>query len=787
MKKTVSRIVLSIFILLQFLAILPKQALANSNSVYVVVESNQGIIAEGETQKTNALDALDEVLKSKGISYVLKDSGYGKYISEVNGLKEGSLGDYSGWMYAIQRDGKYEVPMTSIDGTELKKGEKLLLYYGCYPKPYLANDISFSTLSPNKALTITFNNYDDWTNTVTKIEGFKAEIDGKSVEVTENRIELPQGLNEGVHELKFYDFKEENEIPNIVADAIKFEIKKPKFTIRVEGLLDTIVRGEVEEKTALSGLEKLLNNNSISYTVKESKWGKYVEEINGLKAGKFGGYDGWMYYIKSKNKIETPMTSIESYIPNDGDEIVVFYGDSTTAYVNNIKFTPDIVEANKPFKIQFAYTYFDWYQNKEVTTPIAGAIVTVDEKNYITNENGEISIEGLEKGIHSYKISGYNVDKSPTVVKDEGVFNIDGVNSPSLDYRDSAYTEVISKNNNLIKKNIEEDLNLTLGYIEKNQLDMWAFLSLSKMGKKIDEKLIEDAAKELKSYGIDEYTNTDIEKLIITLTAAGYSPYNFAGYNLMEELYNKRSIDKFLINDAIFALLALDYTADKSSYKITREKLVEFILDKAITVNKNGKELYGWTLNSEMGINPDITGVALTALSPYMSNEKVKASVDKAVDSLSKMQIDSGYIPDSFGSFSETISFVILGLTAVGENPEGIKFTKTNGDLYSALLSFRVNDGQFAHELNKKADYMATEQALRALIAIREFKRAGKYNFFGNNVDVSKLKVFEYTGEEEAKKLLPKTGDMFDANIVAVLSILMILLGIVLIKKQKRA
>ncbi|GIW49288.1 MAG: hypothetical protein KatS3mg079_764 [Caloramator sp.] len=74
--------------------------------------------------------------------------------------------------------------------------------------------------------------------------------------------------------------------------------------------------------------------------------------------------------------------------------------------------------------------------------------------------------------------------KSPTVVKDEGVFNIDGVNSPSLDFRDSAYSEVVSKNNNIIKKNIEEDLSLTLNYIEKNQLDMWAFLSLSKMGKK---------------------------------------------------------------------------------------------------------------------------------------------------------------------------------------------------------------------------------------------------------------------------------------------------------------
>ncbi|GIW49284.1 MAG: hypothetical protein KatS3mg079_760 [Caloramator sp.] len=151
------------------------------------------------------------------------------------------------------------------------------------------------------------------------------------------------------------------------------------------------------------------------------------------------------------------------------------------------------------------------------------------------------------------------------------------------------------------------------------------------------------------------------------------------------------------------------------------------------------------------------------------------------------MQLNSGYIPDSFGSFSETISFVILGLTAVGENPEGLKFTKTNGDLYSALLSFRVDNGQFAHELNKKADYMATEQALRALIAMREFKRAGKYNFFENNVNVSDLKVFEYTGGEEVKKLLPKTGDMFDANIVVALAILIILLGIVMVKKQKRA
>ncbi|WDC84308.1 DUF4430 domain-containing protein [Caloramator sp. mosi_1] len=337
-EKIVSKVILSVFILLQFLSILPKKTLANTNGSYVVVQSNQGIIAEGQTNKTNALEALDEILKSKGISYVVKDSSYGKYISEINGLKEKDLGDSSGWMYAIQRDGQYDIPWTSIDATELKNGDRLLVYFGCYPKPYLANDIKFSTLSPNKALVITFNNI-GWDNSVTKIQGFNAEIDGKSVQVVENKIELPQGLKEGVHELKFYDFKEGSGIPNIVADTIKFEIKKPKFTVRVEGLLDTIVRGEVEELNALLGLEKVLNDNGISYKVAESQWGKYVEEINGLKAGKFGGYDGWMYYIKNKNKIETPMVGIDSYIPDNGDEIVVFYGDFTTTYANTIRFT----------------------------------------------------------------------------------------------------------------------------------------------------------------------------------------------------------------------------------------------------------------------------------------------------------------------------------------------------------------------------------------------------------------------------------------------------------------
>ncbi|MCX7951308.1 MAG: DUF4430 domain-containing protein, partial [Clostridiales bacterium] len=125
MKKIVSKFMLFIFMFIQVFSIIPKQVYANAQNIEVVVQSNQGIIAKGETTKTNALDALDDVLKSKSISYTAKDSQWGgKYISEINNLKEGDLGQSTGWMYAIQRDGKYEIPMNSIDATTLEQGDR---------------------------------------------------------------------------------------------------------------------------------------------------------------------------------------------------------------------------------------------------------------------------------------------------------------------------------------------------------------------------------------------------------------------------------------------------------------------------------------------------------------------------------------------------------------------------------------------------------------------------------------------------------------------------------------
>ena len=101
----------------------------------------------------------------------------------------------------------------------------------------------------------------------------------------------------------------------------------------------------------------------------------------------------------------------------------------------------------------------------------------------------------------------------------------------------------------------------------------------------------------------------------------------------------------------------------------------------------------------------------LSALAPYNKDEypQVKDVIQKAVDTLSRLQNDKGYLADNFGIFSESQSFAIIGLVAVGEDPEGPKFTKAQGDLVTALLSFKGTDGQYTHMLEGDNNYMATE------------------------------------------------------------------------------
>ncbi|MDI6617459.1 MAG: DUF4430 domain-containing protein [Clostridiales bacterium] len=517
----------------------------------------------------------------------------------------------------------------------------------------------------------------------------------------------------------------------------------PKASVRVEGLSGTIAEGDASGKNALDIFEKVMDKNKIPYGEDSSK--TYITSIDNIGSGDYGGMSGWMYYVKDQNNVIIPMVGMNQYIPENGDMIIVYFGDfMSTSILNKITFTPNVVKENEQFKMKFNYSHFDYMQNKNIDTPIANAGINIDNLTYVTDNNGEITVPGLKFGEHTYKISGYNIDKTPSVVMDKGIFKIDNVNPPILNHSDSAYDDLYNSNNNKEIKNIDSEIKNTSGYIERNQESPWAAISLNKLRLKIDESFLNEYVKDIKENGIADYSNTELEKLILSLTAAGYSPYDFTGRNLISELFG-RNIGDFLINDDIFGMFVYSYTnAKDGGYPISREKLKDDILKKAMRCKFEGKYIYGWSLMGGNMIDPDITGAALNALSPYIGDTKVKDLVDKAVKSLAAIENESGYLPGIYDYSSESLSFAITGLTSVGIDPEGALFKKAKGDLFSALLSYKGKDGQFKHSKDGADDFIATEEALRALIALKEYKKSGKYDFYSSNIDAKTLPVYNY-------------------------------------------
>ena len=242
---------------------------------------------------------------------------------------------------------------------------------------------------------------------------------------------------------------------------------------------------------------------------------------------------------------------------------------------------------------------------------------------------------------------------------------------------------------------------------------------------------------------------TENSRAIIGLYSAGADVTDFYGWNLCAPLAGdnaggdktEKSADytatlKQGINGPIYALIALDYAGYKSEgeTKVTdvmeentttlRDDYLNYILSKEISGG-------GWAL-SGTSADPDITMMAVQALSKYTYLPEVNDAVERALTVMSsKQNAQGGY--SSWGSVNaESISQVICGLTMLGIDPTtDERFIKNGNTLVDALKSFSADCVKdkvtyseyrgYAHaELNgvMKYDQMATEQAGYAMVAL---------------------------------------------------------------------
>src|SRR5690606_5777163 len=122
-------------------------------------------------------------------------------------------------------------------------------------------------------------------------------------------------------------------------------------------------------------------------------------------------------------------------------------------------------------------------------------------------------------------------------------------------------------------------------------------------------------------------------------------------------------------------------------------------------------------------------------------------------------QTESGgfYVEWNGGEASESVSQVIIGLTALNLDPAGRSFTKSGGNLLTKLPSYKTEDGGFKHLENDREDnVISTNQALLALAAYQNYLQ-GKGSVFQFAFE-SDLEPVENVKAPDDGKTLPATA-----------------------------
>lgn len=408
--------------------------------------------------------------------------------------------------------------------------------------------------------------------------------------------------------------------------------------------------------------------------------GNYIKSVTygGVTIGEFtnGKNSGWMYTLNGKY----PMLGVSEQYLKKGDVIVFHYTDDYTLEAADMGPAPEEKKtADEVIALINAIGVVDLTKGDVIAKARAAydALSAADKKlvtNYQTLLDAEAAYAKLvaelgKKADSIYKTTGDYLAKLGT----PGVGSIGGE---------------------------------------------WMALGLARSGRTVPKGYYDAVVKYVKdnidSNGrLDKNKATENARIILALTAIGKDVTNVDGHDLLAGLNEMSYLSKQGINGAIFTLIALDSHNYTPAGDVTRDKLVQAILDAQISSDG------GWSLDGK-NADVDMTAMAIQALAAYYkSNSSAKKAVDKGLSWLSSVQQNDGGFTSWGAANSESCAQVIVALTALGINPaKDSRFIKNGASVLDALCSFAVDGGGFKHLATEtSANGMATEQGFYALVA----------------------------------------------------------------------
>ena len=261
----------------------------------------------------------------------------------------------------------------------------------------------------------------------------------------------------------------------------------------------------------------------------------------------------------------------------------------------------------------------------------------------------------------------------------------------------------------------------------------WTVLSLARGGyyakdnayftgyyDRIVETVNTTAASVNMSGALHKNKSTENSRLIVALSAIGKDATSVGNWDLVEA-YSANGfnwIKKQGFNGTIWALIALD----SNNYATTDSTIRQQCVDSILSLQHDDG---GWSLmaNKTYASDPDVTGMALTALYPYRNQPEVAAAAEEAFACLSAMQHDNGTFASGGSECAESCAWVIVATTTWGINPDtDSRFIKNGKSVVDGLLAHYLSDSAtFQHTVGAGSNAMATDQSCYALVAYDRF------------------------------------------------------------------
>ena len=668
-------------------------------------------------------EVVAQFLESEQINYVMADYNGTGYISEINGEKAGIFGGYDGWLGAVNGD---------LNAYTVNDGDEVLFFYGDWPSGYAPStyipiiDTGTANYEPGQAMKIHVTaayeetEYDEnWNPISTQV----ITIDLPDVDVAVNNwagrtdvnglITIPASAFSTGNQKIYFSQENENASPGIVRTVVDIKPVSPSGDIESDGITLVVVGvdGEIIFSESLdwhdgdTALSILLDQPALDVETTGSTGNRYVKSINGLAEFDYGPTSGWTYRVDG----DAPSVAADAYELSEGQTVEwVYTAKGITNYTSDgIK----VIVEGLNGEIFFSET-LEWQEGDTALSIILDQPALDVETTGSTGNRYVKSINGLAEFDYG-PTSGWTclVDgESPSVAADAYKMS-DGQTVKWLyktehkgTFLNYGQAEVERMLDELVKQirvqGIQDELDIIV-LVKNNALD-----SSSASAFLIDR---------VRGANGNFSKSTDLAKILMAAQASGMNPQNMGGFNLLTNLCQFNNITRQGVNGPIFALLAYDALGVDPPVGIinTREKLIADILSFQ---NRNG----GFALARGGVSDPDLTAMALTALSKYQEQAVVKAAVIQGLSYLSSIQQNNGTMPAASLNCSETLSQVIIALASLNIGLDDKRFVKDEGDLLTALISFKTAGG-FRHIQGGTADAMATRQAALALTAYKSY------------------------------------------------------------------